>query len=275
MGDTQGRVGYSARQLLPIIPSLSSIPGVQFLSQILMARKKVDKKQDTPGSSTSAQPQPPQVAFPELSQKEDLQCRAILEDQILVIDDFLSPAECKAFAKFVDTLPLELTPPKKRGEAERVNQRFSVSSLDFAKKLHERILPHLPLFPYPTSIKRPAVVENPRKPHSCNSNIRVYKYAPSQYFGPHYDDSVRDSLTGAKSEWTLLIYLTGAEDGVEGGETLFYKEEKGKPRETITPALKRGTALLHRHGHECMLHEGSPVWKGTKYVLRSDLMFMR
>lgn len=25
-------------------------------------------------------------------------------------------------------------------------------------------------------------------------------------------------MTGAKSEWTLLIYLTGIEDGVEGGE---------------------------------------------------------
>jgi len=33
----------------------------------------------------------------------------------------------------------------------------------------------------------------------------------------HYDDSVRDPVTGAISEWTLLIYLTGAEDGVEGG----------------------------------------------------------
>ena len=37
-------------------------------------------------------------------------------------------------------------------------------------------------------------------------------------FRPHYDDSVRDPATGAKSEWTLLIYLTGVEDGVEGGE---------------------------------------------------------
>jgi hypothetical protein len=35
---------------------------------------------------------------------------------------------------------------------------------------------------------------------------------------PHYDDSVRDPLTGSKSEWTLLIYLTGVEDRVEGGE---------------------------------------------------------
>ena len=118
-------------------------------------------------------------------------------------------------------------------------ERFSVSSVDFAKKLHERLSPHLPSFPYPTSAKRPSASDVPRKPHSCNSNIRVYKYEPSQYFGfvtrlllaniltkgtihrPHYDDSVRDPLTGAKSEWTLLIYLTGTEDGVEGGEVMF------------------------------------------------------
>ena len=46
----------------------------------------------------------------------------------------------------------------------------------------------------------------------------MYKYTAGQYFGPHYDDSVRDTLTGVKSEWTLLIYLPGAQDGVEGGE---------------------------------------------------------
>lgn len=29
---------------------------------------------------------------------------------------------------------------------------------------------------------------------------------------------MRDAVTGAKSEWTLLMYLTGVEDGVKGGE---------------------------------------------------------
>lgn len=48
----------------------------------------------------------------------------------------------------------------------------------------------------------------------------MYRYTPSQYFGPHYDDSVRDPETEAKSEWTVLVYLTGIEDGVEGGEVL-------------------------------------------------------
>ena len=57
-----------------------------------------------------------------------------------------------------------------------------------------------------------------RAAHSLNTNIRLYKYTPSQHFNPHYDDSVRDTKTGAVSEWTLLIYLTGVEDGVQGGE---------------------------------------------------------
>ncbi|KAF9476339.1 hypothetical protein BDN70DRAFT_812482 [Pholiota conissans] len=236
-----------------------------------MAKKQSPKKLGA--AAQPADPTQPQVVFPEISSKTELECRSILEDQIIIIDDLFSPAECKAFVKFIDSLPLELTPPKKRGEAERVNQRFSVSSPDFAERLHALLAPHLPSFPYPSSMRRAPLLTEPRKPDSCNSNIRVYKYAPAQYFGPHYDDSVRDSVTGLKSEWTLLIYLTGIEDGVEGGETLFYKEEKGKPREVITPALKRGTALLHRHGQDCMLHEGSPVRSGTKYVLRSDLMF--
>lgn len=46
----------------------------------------------------------------------------------------------------------------------------------------------------------------------------MYKYTPHQHFGQHYDDSVKDAETGSKSEWTLLVYLTGAEDGVQGGE---------------------------------------------------------
>lgn len=93
---------------------------------------------------------------------------------------------------------------------------MSVTSVAFAKHLHEVLGPHLPAFPSPPSVKRPS--SEPRKPHSLNSNIRVYKYTESQHFGPHYDDSVRDEQTGAKSEWTLLIYLTGEEDGVQGGE---------------------------------------------------------
>ncbi|KAI6045648.1 hypothetical protein EDC04DRAFT_3030930 [Pisolithus marmoratus] len=216
------------------------------------------------------------IEFPAISPKNDLLPRVILEDQIVTIDGFLSTEECKKFVRFIDGLPLELTPPKKKGEAERVNYRLSVFSPPFSEKLHSLLLPHLPSFPHPASARKHPTPENDhrsRLPHSCNSNIRIYKYTPLQHFGAHYDESVKDTHTGAKSEWTLLIYLTGAEDGIKGGETIFY-DDKGKLRETIVAPLTRGTALLHRHGNECLLHEGALVEEGTKYVLRSDLMFL-
>jgi hypothetical protein len=239
-----------------------------------MAKKKA--KGVAPGA---AKPISHARPFPKLTMKFDLAYRVLLHDQILLIHDFFSPTECKEFLKYIDNqLPLELTPPKKKGEADRVNHRISVVSAPFAQHLHSLLVPHLPPFPYPASAKRVqgSRSDDPRPPHSLNSNIRVYKYTPDQYFGSHYDDSVRDPETGAKSEWTLLIYLTGVEDGVLGGETYFeISEQKGYLAETITVPLTRGTALLHRHGQECLLHGGSRVLGGTKYVLRSDLMFMK
>ncbi|OAX43572.1 hypothetical protein K503DRAFT_853242 [Rhizopogon vinicolor AM-OR11-026] len=236
--------------------------------------KKSKVSNNTSQSSKSASAVSSDLTFPDISQKEGLECRVLLEDQIILIDEFLSVEECKRLVQFINNVPLELTPPKKKGEAERVNFRFSVTSVSFAQRLHSLLLPHLPSFPPPTTARRRLHPGEKRAPHSCNSNIRMYKYTPSQYFGPHYDDSVRDPETGAKSEWTVLVYLTGIEDGVKGGETLFYKDERGKPRETLVAPLTRGTVLLHRHGNECLLHEGSLVRDGTKYILRSDLMFM-
>ncbi|KAF9821335.1 hypothetical protein IEO21_00581 [Rhodonia placenta] len=212
------------------------------------------------------------VQFPAITQKHRLEARTFLEDQIILLDGVLSPEECKNYVKFIDNQPLELTPPKKRGEAARVNYRISITSTEMANRLYEVLSPHLPPFPYPESAKRPGTSTRPA--HSFNSNIRLYKYTPGQYFGQHYDDTVCDSVTGAKSEWTLLVYLTGAEDGVKGGQTLFFRTHRGNASDAMVPPLKRGMALLHRHGPECLLHEGSPVLEGVKYVLRSDLMFM-
>ncbi|KZV72946.1 hypothetical protein PENSPDRAFT_674790 [Peniophora sp. CONT] len=232
------------------------------------AKAKAGDATATTRSATKAAV-PTEPAWPKLSLKKSLACRTLLEDQILLIDNLFSAAECKAFVNLIEQQPLELTPPKKRGEAERYNYRISYQSPSFASALFALIAPHMPAFPYPASEAKPGQIA--RAAHSLNSNIRMYKYVPGQHFGQHYDDSTRDGISGARSEWTLLVYLSGAEDGVQGGETIFYNNDKKKT--PIVAPLTRGTALLHRHGHECMLHEGSEVRAGTKYILRSDVMF--
>lgn len=86
------------------------------------------------------------------------------------------------------------------------------------------------------------------------------------------------TTTAARTTWTLLLYLTVC----EGGETVFYpgspigKRSRGQPPpEPVSAAPEVGLALLHRHGKECMIHEGREVTKGEKWVIRSDLCVKR
>ena len=90
--------------------------------------------------------------------------------------------------------------------------------------------------------------------------------------------------TPAKTTWTLLIYLTGPATGCVGGETVFYPEPEtvklssSKSNGGIKPIaveLEVGMALLHKHGQDCLLHEGRKVLKGEKWVIRSDLCVNR
>ena len=86
----------------------------------------------------------------------------------------------------------------------------------------------------------------------------------------------------ARTTWTLLLYLTSPATGCQGGETVFYPEPelgKKKNKEPSPPPfvvdLEVGLALLHKHGADCMLHEGREVLEGEKWVIRSDLCVRR
>ncbi|KAL9008886.1 MAG: hypothetical protein Q9173_006038, partial [Seirophora scorigena] len=96
--------------------------------------------------------------------------------------------------------------------------------------------------------------------------------------------------TPARTTWTLLIYLTGPSTGCVGGETVFYPDlgpakkfsgrEKNDDRdgtksEPIVVEPEVGMALLHKHGQDCLLHEGREVTSGEKWVIRSDLCVRR
>jgi hypothetical protein len=106
------------------------------------------------------------------------------------------------------------------------------------------------------------------------------------FFAQHYDDSnnVTFQPPGSASPvqgnttWTLLLYLSSPATGCIGGETVFYPDAPSKREATPPPVvaeLEVGLALLHRHGRECLLHEGREVLEGEKWVIRSDLVVRR
>ena len=96
------------------------------------------------------------------------------------------------------------------------------------------------------------------RPLGLNPRFRFYRYRPGQYFRPHYDGAYATEQW--RSRFTVLIYLN---DDCHGGDTVLHDHDL-----TVTP--ETGLALFFRHAQ---LHEGTPVLRGQKYVLRTDLMY--
>ncbi|KAI9769233.1 MAG: hypothetical protein M1840_004362 [Geoglossum simile] len=210
-----------------------------------------------------------------------LSIQTLLPNQIILIPSLFTAALCKTYVSFLSALPLITTPGKpKKGEAVRVNDRLQVDDPAFAKRLWEdTALKDLVLGSADSGDGGMTDEERRRlwggDVLGLNPNIRIYRYKKGQFFDKHYDDSnslLHPPSTPAKTTWTLLLYLTSPSSG---GETVFYLPPSPANLSPITVAPSTGTALLHRHGQECLLHEGREVLEGEKWVIRSDLCVRR
>lgn len=180
----------------------------------------------------------------------------------ITVHGVLDAAECQAVISCTDAAGLEVQTSRGPafGEALRNHQRAAFDDPDFAASLWAAGLGDL-LSGLSAGRKRPV---------GLNPNIRIYQYGPGDLFGKHVDGSNTVAQPAGRTEYTLLVYLTGAAEGLVGGETAFYGDGG---RELLRVAPQAGSALLHRHGKHCLLHEGLPVIDGSKYILRSDVVF--
>lgn len=92
-----------------------------------------------------------------------------------------------------------------------------------------------------------------------NEQFRFYKYESAQRFKRHIDGRFQRNAQ-VESRITFMIYLN---DDFTGGETAF---------DDLSIQPKTGMALCFIHEQK---HEGRPVEEGTKYVLRSDVMYQK
>ena len=170
-----------------------------------------------------------------------------------IIPNFLTKEECVGFIKFVENQGFEEALVNTRGKGQVVNKgvrdndRHIFQARDLATQLWELVREHVPLD-----------VEG-WVPIGLNEQFRIYRYKDGQQFKIHPDGSfVRNEYEHSKI--TVIIYLN---EDFEGGETEF-----AMPHDVIEPLA--GTLLLFSHGQ---LHKGNPVPTGTKYVLRTDVMY--
>ena len=117
-----------------------------------------------------------------------------------------------------------------------------------------------------------------------NGRFRFYRYQAGDYFSPHTDGAWpgskvidRQLVTNAFSDrWSQLTFLLFLSDAYEGGRTQFYLPSN-KPDEPTVVSVQTpvGGVLCFPHGVHPLhcLHSSEVIVSGSKYIIRSDVLF--
>lgn len=177
-------------------------------------------------------------------------------ESVFLIHDFLSAQECKEFiargeAAGFDAAPVTTFEGPRMLTDIRNNSRVIVEDAELAAKIFDRARQFLP-----------AQIRPFWNLSGFNERWRYYRYDSGERFAPHYDGAFRRS-DNERSQLTFMLYLN---DDFTGGETRFYDE----PAVDVRPVRGQALVFVHRK-----LHEGAAITTGRKYVLRTDVMYLK
>lgn len=174
-------------------------------------------------------------------------------DFIFVIHEFLSPEECREFIELGEAEGFTDAPiTTGRGFEMRKDIRNNTRVVHDNSALAVQLWGRVADWVVPCWDQRQAI--------GLNERFRFYRYEPGQRFARHFDGRF-ERENGEQSEFSFLIYLN---DEFEGGNTVFFQPER------IEVRPHRGSVLVFQH-HQS--HEGAVLERGTKYVLRTDVMY--
>lgn len=190
----------------------------------------------------------------------------------------LSQTECKsiiAAGESVNFLPD--SPLRQDGELSVLAHNFYwIVDQPFHDKLWARMAPFVP-----------QAVEG-RLARGLNRRFRVYRYVPGAEYRCHIDGAwppsgirpddtyVYDDSPPEKKQSSLFTFLMYLNDEFEGGETTFFlpAQREGTLNAYPVRPVMGGVAMFpHGDARGALLHEGTGVRKGAKYVIRTDVEY--
>ncbi|HLP12280.1 MAG TPA: 2OG-Fe(II) oxygenase [Flavobacteriales bacterium] len=173
-----------------------------------------------------------------------------LDTNIIVVEDFFSKERCAEYIRFSEQKGYEeakvsVGDEQRMMKGIRNNSRIMFTDEALARQIWEQIEPFV--------VKKYGNAQA----IGLNEMFRFYKYDPGQRFKRHRDGNYERNEHEV-SFFTLMIYLN---EDFDGGETKF---------DSVIVKPKAGTALIFEHS---LKHEGASIEKGSKYVLRTDIMY--
>jgi predicted 2-oxoglutarate/Fe(II)-dependent dioxygenase YbiX len=170
-------------------------------------------------------------------------------ERVFTIDHFLTAADCAELMGLADAHGFESAGVRTaEGQRSMPMVRNNERALFESPQWLQRLWEGLAAAALPTLQGQKAL--------GLPKDLRFYKYSPGQRFKMHKDGPWMEG--GLTSQLTFLVYLN---ENFIGGETDF-RDFKIQPR--------TGRTLLFIHD---TWHEGATVEQGTKYVLRSDVLY--
>ena len=175
----------------------------------------------------------------------DVPMRFESEPLLWLVDDVYSPQECTDFIQLIEqsSPTLATNNPMYRNQDRVIRDDSSI-----ATDLFERLQPHL------------AQTMGPYRLLGLNERLRMYRYQVGQSFSPHMDHWYQPNAI----QITLHSVLVYFNDDFEGGETRFQEQLE----QTVVP--KPGRVAIFQHK---VRHEGCVVRCGTKYAMRTDVLY--
>ncbi|PVI03282.1 prolyl 4-hydroxylase [Periconia macrospinosa] len=197
-----------------------------------------------------------------------------------VIRDVLTPEECSSIIAAGETMEfIPDAPMRPQGEDTSVlaHNFYWIVDEAFHDKLWSRVKEFVP-----------SAVAG-RQVRGINRRFRVYRYVPGAEYRCHidgawppsgidpatdayqYDSSPKDARQS--SLFTFLIYLN---DDFKGGETTFFipsVKEGVLNAYPVKPIMGSVAVFPHGEAQGALLHEGTGVVEGAKYVIRTDVEY--
>jgi hypothetical protein len=190
----------------------------------------------------------------------------------------LSPSECKAIIAAGESVGFTPDAPF-RGDGDTsilAHNFYWVVDQAFHDILWSRVAAFVPTSCNGSSVR------------GLNRRFRIYRYVPGAEYRCHidgawppsgvlpddtyvYDVSPKDNKQS--SMYTFLVYLN---DDFEGGETTFFlpaAREGTLNAYPLRPVMGSIALFPHGEANGTLLHEGTGVTKGTKYIIRTDVIY--
>lgn len=175
----------------------------------------------------------------------DVPMRFETEPMLWTVEQVYTPSECADLVALIERSSPTLAT---NNPLYRDQDRVIRDDPELATDLFRRLRPYLP--------ERMGQL----RLLGLNERLRFYRYRPGQRFETHMDHWYRPNDRQITLH-TVLVYFN---DDFKGGETVFQEQLD----RTVVPEAGMVAVFQHK-----LRHEGRPVLHGTKYAMRSDVIY--